>query len=353
MPDPESGSGRLEMFADLVQEGRDAVAFRHGPAAQFAQDGSFSAGPACLFAAPGRPVHHQRDGHGHEEEDQQRQNVFRVNHRERTDRPDAEVVHDQPCQDRGHHSRPEPSEQGDRHDAGQLHQHVRGQLVMGKKVQDELQERGEPDREGECRYLPAAAQTRPGSAGRLPVPGRVLRDKVNVDAARIPQDLRHASASDTGQRPVSRHSQNDLAGVDAPRKIQQRCRDVLSADARGNTPPTSRVSLRCSSSSLPENSSFPPEPVRTWTAWSSPPVTARQHSRRAADQGLALGFSTETDNDLLPAWPAIRDVLPDPVVGQPGIDPLGQPQQGKLPERRQGARPEVAGQRCVCLLLTA
>jgi hypothetical protein len=48
--------------------------------AQFAQDGGFGAGDVCFLAELGGPVHHQRHRHCHQDEDQQCQDVFRVDH---------------------------------------------------------------------------------------------------------------------------------------------------------------------------------------------------------------------------------------------------------------------------------
>ena len=74
---------------------------------------------------------------------------------------------------------------------------------------------------------------------------------------------------------------------------------------------------------------------------------ARRDPRGAAHQRLGFRPAGDRDDHPFAGLPGVGDVLVGAVLGQCGIDLIGQPQQRKLPQRRQVAGPKVVVQRCV------
>ena len=67
----------------------------------------------------------------------------------------------------------------------------------------------------------------------------------------------------------------------------------------------------------------------------------------SADQALAVGRAGQRDEDALASLPRIGDAVPRPVVREGLVDPVPDPGERELAERRQVARPEVVRERRV------
>ena len=64
----------------------------------------------------------------------------------------------------------------------------------------------------------------------------------------------------------------------------------------------------------------------------------------APDERLALGAPGQAHDDALAGRPAVLDPVLGPVLRQPFVHPVGQPQQGELAQRAEVAQPEIVGQ---------
>ena len=67
----------------------------------------------------------------------------------------------------------------------------------------------------------------------------------------------------------------------------------------------------------------------------------------AADQALTVGRAGQRDEDTLAGLPRVGDPVPRPVVREGLVDPVPDPGERELAERRQVARPEVVRERSV------
>jgi hypothetical protein len=74
---------------------------------------------------------------------------------------------------------------------------------------------------------------------------------------------------------------------------------------------------------------------------------ALRHPRRPPDERLALRTSRERDDDPLPRFPDVVDVVLGLVPPEAFVDAVGQPEQRQLAEGGQVADAEVVAQCCI------
>ena len=75
-----------------------------------------------------------------------------------------------------------------------------------------------------------------------------------------------------------------------------------------------------------------------------PAADPGQDACPAPDERLPFGAPGQAHDDALAGRPAGFNALFGPVLGQPLVHPVGQPQQGELAQRTEVAQPEVVGQ---------
>ena len=198
---------------------------------------------------------------------------------------------------------------------------------------DRSEPRGQVPSTGRCR------RPRPARFGLL------VRHHVHVDLAGV-LHRRRADTFVEDARPArpSRRAQDQLGGVHLAGEIQKRRRYVVADDGvQGGAQAGDDVAYAPHLRGRHSRQSVAAHHVHHHQFGAG----LRRDAKRSAHQRLRLGVSGDGDHDPFAGLPGIADVVVGPVLGQRGVDLVGQPQQREFAQRGQVARTEVVGQRSV------
>ncbi len=200
----------------------------------------------------------------------------------------------------------------------------------------------------------AVQATTPAQLGRRPhvalrAPRLVVRDDVDVDVARLgDDDLADAGVGERRQPAAPARADQDLRRVLGPREVEDRGRGVVADDGveraahvlGHGVQPVQPVGIHLH------------EPVAAGDVERQPLAAAgaRRDARRSAQQHLRLRAARDGDDDALAGGPGGVDVVLVAVALETLVDPVGQPQQGQLAQRREVALAEELRQRRVDLV---
>ena len=176
-----------------------------------------------------------------------------------------------------------------------------------------------------------------------------MRHDVHVDVARVRDDL--LGGARHHQRPPPRPSgaaDDDLGRVDPARDVEDGLRRVRpghrvprAAELVGQPPQRREAGQR-----------WPTQPVGPGDVHGEQLATgaARGDPSPAPEQRLPLGAAGESHDHTLTGGPGRVDAVVGAVPSEPLVDPVGEPEQGQLAQRREVADPEVVRQGGVDLL---
>ena len=169
-----------------------------------------------------------------------------------------------------------------------------------------------------------------------------MSDDVHVDLSRpVHHSWPDALVEDAGPPRAARASDHQLGGIGRAGELQQGPRHIVAHHAVH------------AGADVGRKSSDPGHGRGGRTRQPVPAYHVHHHQFRArargdaagaAHQGLRLHPTGHGDDHPLPGLPGVGDLVLGPVLGQRGVDMVGQPQQRKLAQRREVARAKVVAQ---------